>query len=221
MGSTTVSSIETFRTLHALYSVVIIIIKGDKKMGYKVQVSLSNKHLHLKAEDIEALFGKGYELTVFKDLAQPGQYACEEKVDIVGPKGTLKGIRVLGPARPETQVEIALTDARTIGIPAPVRESGKLAGTPGCKLVGPKGEVELGHGVIAALRHIHLSDDQAKEAGVKDKDIVSLKIEGERGIILNNVLIRSGDGHNKEVHLDTDEGNAAACGPDTVAEIIK
>ena len=190
-------------------------------MGYKVKVSLSNKHMHLKAEDIEKLFGKGHELKPFKDLAQPGQFACEEKVDIVGPKGTLKGVRVLGPARPETQVEIALTDARAIGIKAPVRESGKLAGSPGCKLVGPAGEVDLEYGVIAALRHIHLSAAQAAEAGVKDKEIVSLKIEGERGIILNNVLIRSGDGHDQEVHLDTDEGNAADCDGDTMAEIIK
>ena len=190
-------------------------------MGYKVKVSLSNKHLHLSAGDIEKLFGKDYKLTIFKNLFQPGQYACEEKVDIVGPKGTLKGIRVLGPARPETQVEIAVTDARAIGINAPVRESGKLDGTPGCKLVGPAGEIELDHGVIAALRHVHLSDDQAKKAGVKDKDIVSLKIEGERGLILNNVLIRSGDAHNEEIHLDTDEGNAAGCGADTYAEIIK
>jgi putative phosphotransacetylase len=189
-------------------------------MGYEVKVSLSNKHLHLKAEDIEKLFGKGYELTVMKDLVQPGQYACEEKVDIVGPKGTLKGIRVLGPARPETQIELAMTDARAIGIKAPVKESGKLAGTPGCKLVGPCGEVELGHGVILALRHVHLSAAQAQEAGVKDKDIVSLKIGGERGLILNNVLIRSGEGHEREVHLDTDEGNAAGCEADTVAEII-
>ena len=190
-------------------------------MGYKVQVSLSNKHIHLKAEDIEKLFGKGHELVVFKSLGQPGQFACEEKVDITGPKGTLKGIRVLGPARPETQVELALTDARAIGIQAPVRESGKLAGSPGCKLTGPAGEVELSHGVIAALRHVHLSAAQAGEAGVKDKDIVSLKIEGERGVILNNVLIRSGDGHDKEIHLDTDEGNAAGCVADTIAEIIK
>jgi len=190
-------------------------------MGYKVQVSLSNKHLHLKALDIEALFGKGHELTVFKALAQPGQYACEEKVDIAGPKGVLKGVRVLGPARPETQVEISLTDARSIGIKVPVRESGKLAGSPGCKLIGPAGEVELEYGVIAALRHIHLSTAQAEEAGVKNKEIVSLKIEGERGLILNNVLVRCGDEHHKEVHLDTDEGNAAECVPETVAEIIK
>jgi len=190
-------------------------------MKNQVKVGLSNKHLHLKKEDIDKLFGAGYELTVFKELVQPGQYACEEKVDIVGPKGTLKGVRVLGPARPETQVEMAITDARGIGIKPVVRESGKLAGTPGCKLVGPKGEVELDYGVIVALRHVHLSEDQAKEIGVKDKDIVALKIGGERGVIFDNVLIRSGEGHTKEAHLDTDEGNAAGCDADSVAEIIK
>ena len=190
-------------------------------MGYKVQIGLSNKHLHLQEDHIEALFGKGHKLTPKKDLVQPGQYACEETVDIVGPKNTLKGVRVLGPARPETQVELALTDARTIGIKAPIRESGKLEGTPGCKLVGPAGEVELDHGVIAALRHVHLSPAEAEEAGVKDKEWVSIKIEGERGLIFDNVLVRSGDAHKRECHLDTDEGNAAGCGPDAVCEIIK
>ena len=190
-------------------------------MGYEVKIGLSNKHLHLQKEHIEILFGKGHELTPTKPLVQPGQFACEEKVDIVGPKNTLKGIRVLGPARPETQVEVATTDARTLGIKAPVRESGKLEGTPGCKIVGPCGEVEIDHGVIVALRHVHLSPAQAEEAGVKDKDIVSIKIEGERGLVFNNVLVRSGDAHEREVHLDTDEGNAAGCGPDAVCTIIK
>lgn len=190
-------------------------------MGYEVKIGLSNKHLHLQKEHIEILFGKGHELTPTKPLVQPGQFACEEKVDIVGPKNTLKGIRVLGPARPETQVEVAMTDARTLGIKAPVRESGKLDGTPGCKIVGPCGEVEIDHGVIVALRHVHLSPAQAEEAGVKDKDIVNIKIEGERGLVFNNVLVRSGDAHEREVHLDTDEGNAAGCGPDAVCTIIK
>ena len=190
-------------------------------MGYEVKIGLSNKHLHLQKEHIEILFGKGHELTPTKPLVQPGQFACEEKVDIVGPKNTLKGIRVLGPARPETQVEVAMTDARTLGIKAPVRESGKLEGTPGCKIVGPCGEVEIDHGVIVALRHVHLSPAQAEEAGVKDKDIVSIKIEGERGLVFNNVLVRSGDAHEREVHLDTDEGNAAGFGPDAVCTIIK
>ena len=190
-------------------------------MAYEVKIGLSNKHLHLQKEHIEILFGKGHELTPTKPLVQPGQFACEEKVDIVGPKNTLKGIRVLGPARPETHVEVAMTDARTLGIKAPVRESGKLEGTPGCKIVGPCGEVEIDHGVIVALRHVHLSPAQAEEAGVKDKDIVSIKIEGERGLVFNNVLVRSGDAHEREVHLDTDEGNAAGCGPDAVCTIIK
>ena len=190
-------------------------------MAMEVLVETSARHVHVTQEVLETLFGAGYALTKKKDLSQPGQFACEEKVDIVGPKNTLKGIRVLGPARPETQVEVAMTDARTLGIKAPVRESGKLEGTPGCKIVGPCGEVEIDHGVIVALRHVHLSPAQAEEAGVKDKDIVSIKIEGERGLVFNNVLVRSGDAHEREVHLDTDEGNAAGCGPDAVCTIIK
>ena len=190
-------------------------------MAYEVKIGLSNKHLHLSKEHIDILFGEGHELTPTKPLVQPGQFACEEKVDIVGPKNTLKGIRVLGPARAETQVELAMTDARTIGIKAPVRESGKLEGTPGCKIVGPCGEIEIDHGVIVALRHVHLNDEQAAEAGVKDGEFVSIKIEGERGLIFENVLVRAGAKHEREVHLDTDEGNAAGCGPDTVCTIIK
>lgn len=190
-------------------------------MGYKVPIGLSNKHVHLQQDHLEILFGKGHELTPTKPLGQPGQYASEEKVDIVGPKTTLKGIRVLGPVRPETQVEISMTDARTLGVKAPICESGKLAGTPGCKLIGPCGEVELDHGVMVALRHVHLSPEQAEEAGVKDKDIVCLKVGGERGLIFDNVLVRSGITHEREAHIDTDEGNAAGCTPDSVGEIIK
>ena len=190
-------------------------------MAYEVKIGLSNKHLHLSKEHIDILFGEGHELTPTKPLVQPGQFACEEKVDIVGPKNTLKGIRVLGPARAETQVELAMTDARTIGIKAPVRESGKLEGTPGCKIVGPCGEIEIDHGVIVALRHVHLNDEQAAEAGVKNGEFVSIKIEGERGLIFENVLVRAGAKHEREVHLDTDEGNAAGCGPDAVCTIIK
>lgn len=189
-------------------------------MGYKVPVGLSNKHLHVCAADVEKLFGKGYKLTPAKELKQPGQYACEEKVDIVGPKGTLKGVRILGPERPETQVELALTDARAIGVSVPIRESGKLEGTPGVKLIGPAGEVDLDHGAIAALRHIHLSITQAEEAGVKDKQMVSVRFGGERGLMFDNVLIRSGDGHTNEIHLDTDEGNAAGINNGDLGEII-
>ena len=190
-------------------------------MGYKVQVGLSNKHLHLSKEHVEALFGAGHQLTHKKDLVQPGQFACEEVVDIVGPKGTIKNVRVLGPERPQTQVEVAMTDARGLGIKAPIRESGDLAGTPGCKIVGPAGEIEIEEGVIVALRHIHLSMEEAEEAGVKDKDWVSIKLEGERALVFDKVLIRASNKFKAECHLDTDEGNAAGCGPDAVCEIVK
>lgn len=189
-------------------------------MGYKVEIGLSNKHVHLSQNDVETLFGKGAELHPTKYLKQPGQYACEEKVDVVGPKGTLKGLRVLGPTRNVTQVELSNTDCRTIGIKAPVRESGKLDGTPGCKLVGPAGEVDLPQGVIVALRHIHLNLAQAEEARVKDKDVVKVRVEGERALIFENVLVRASGSYEREMHIDTDEGNAAGLGADAFGEII-
>ena len=186
----------------------------------KILVETSARHVHLSQEAIDTLFGKGYTLTNKKDLSQPGQFACEEKVEVIGPKGSLK-MSILGPARPASQVELSLTDARSLGITAPVRESGDVKGSGACKLVGPCGEVELDHGVMVAMRHVHLNDEQAAEAGVKDGEIVSIKIEGERGLVFDNVLVRAGAKHFAEVHLDTDEGNAAGCGPDAVCTILK
>ena len=177
-------------------------------MGYKVPVGVSNKHLHLSQADLETLFGAGYELTFKKKLGQPGQFAAEEQVMVVGPKGQAK-MRVLGPVRPETQVEIAMTDSRTLGIPGVVRESGKLEGTPGCKLIGPKGEVEIAKGVIVALRHVHLNPEQAAAAGVVDKEFVKVRVGGERGLVFENVLVRAGSTHEAEFHIDTDEANAS------------
>jgi putative phosphotransacetylase len=190
-------------------------------MSYKVEIGISNKHLHLSQEDLEKLFGEGYELTPVKDLKQPGQYAADEKVDLIGSKGNLKGIRVLGPVRPETQVELALTDARGIGIDAPIRESGVLDGTPGLTIAGPKGQVEMEKGVIIALRHIHLSEEQAKDADVVDKELVDVKTTGTRPIIFEDVLIRAGNKYEREMHLDTDEANAAGVKNNDMAEIIK
>ena len=191
-------------------------------MGYTVPVGISNKHLHLSKEDLETLFGAGYELTFKKALKQPGQFAAEEQVELVGPKKSAV-VRVLGPIRPETQVELAMTDARTLGFKdVPIRQSGVLAGTPGCKIVGPKGEVELDHGVIIAQRHIHLTDAQAAEAGVKDQDVVSVKVEGgERDMIFGNVVVRAGVKHEREFHIDTDEANAAGLANDVMVEILK
>ncbi|MDR2209563.1 MAG: phosphate propanoyltransferase [Azoarcus sp.] len=189
-------------------------------MSRKVPIGISNKHLHLSEKDLATLFGEGYQLTSYKALVQPGQYAANEQVDIHGPKGSFKNIRIIGPTRPKTQVEVSLTDARALGIDPPVRESGKLDGSPGVKLVGPKGEVELESGAIVALRHIHLSPEQAREAGLQDKDLVDVKTYGKRPLIFEDVLIRSGEGHFREFHIDTDEANAAGISNNDEAEIL-
>ena len=189
-------------------------------MGYEVEIGVSNKHLHLSEADLATLFGDGYKLTVKKDLKQSGQYAAEEQVDVVGPKGTIKAMRILGPTRRETQVELAQTDARGIGLSPPVRESGDLEGSPGIKLIGPKGEINTSKGVIVALRHIHLSPGEAEKAGVKDKDWVTVRTKGTRPLIFENVLIRSIEGFFREFHIDTDEANAAGVVSGEFAEII-
>jgi len=188
----------------------------------KVLVETSARHMHVSQEHLEILFGKGYELTKKKDLSQPGQYACAERVDVVGPKKTLPGVSILGPVRPATQVELSLTDARSIGVNAPIRESGDIAGTGACKLVGPCGEVEIAEGVIAAKRHIHMTCADAAELDVKDKDVVSVKIDTDgRALIFGDVVVRVNDNFALAMHIDTDESNAACCGRDTMGEIIK
>ena len=186
----------------------------------KLPIALSNKHIHLSQADIDVLFGQGYELTHKKDLSQPGQFACEEMVEVVGPKGSTK-MRVLGPARPESQVEVSLADARGLGIAVPVRQSGDTEGTPGCKLVGPKGEVEMTKGVIVAARHIHMSLEDAERFGVKDKDVVSVQTTGERALLFNNVLVRASEKFALEMHVDIEEGNAAGVKNGDLVELVK
>ena len=186
----------------------------------KLPIALSNKHIHLSKADLEVLFGEGYELTHKKDLSQPGQYACEEMVEVVGPKSSTK-MRVLGPVRPESQVELSLADARGLGIAVPVRQSGDVEGTPGCKLVGPKGEVEISRGVIVAARHIHMNLADAEKFGVKDKDVVSVQTEGMRGLRFDNVLVRANDAFALEMHVDLEEGNAAGVKNGDLVELIK
>ena len=186
----------------------------------KLPIALSNKHIHLSQADIDVLFGQGYELTHKKDLSQPGQFACEEMVEVVGPKGSTK-MRVLGPARPESQVEVSLADARALGIAVPVRQSGDVEGTPGCKLVGPKGEVEMSRGVIVAARHIHMSLEDAEKFGVKDKDVVSVQTTGERALLFNNVLVRANAAFALEMHVDLEEGNAAGVKNGDLVELVK
>ncbi|MGI5998030.1 MAG: phosphate propanoyltransferase [Lutispora sp.] len=186
-----------------------------------VPVAMSNRHVHVSRKDLDILFGEGYELTNVKDLSQPGQYACEEKVDIVGPKSTLKGVRILGPVRPATQVEISKFDARTMGVEGVVRASGNTAGTPGCILVGPKGQVELKEGVIVAARHIHMHTDDAPKFGLKDKDIVKVRVGKERAVVFENVVVRVHPEYALDMHIDIEEGNAAGINNGDLGEIIK
>ena len=175
----------------------------------KVLVETSARHVHVSEKDLETLFGPGYQLTVKKMLSQPGQYACAERVDVVGEKKTLTGVSILGPCRKETQVELSLTDARSIGVKAPIRESGDLEGSGACKLVGPKGEVVLEKGVIAAKRHIHMTPADAEAFGCKDKDVVSVKIDSDgRALVFGDVVVRVSPSYALAMHIDTDESNA-------------
>ena len=189
----------------------------------KVLVETSARHIHVSVDALEALFGKGYQLTNKKDLSQPGQYACAEKLEVVGPKGKLKA-SILGPVRPATQVELSLTDARSIGVSAPIRESGDVANTPGCKLVNPDNgnEYEITEGVIAAKRHIHLTPADAESFGVSDKEIVSVKIDSDgRSTIYGDVVVRVSDKFAAAMHIDTDEANAACAFGECYGEIVK
>lgn len=185
-------------------------------------VETSARHVHLTQEHLELLFGKDYQLTKKKDLSQPGQYACEERVTIVGSKKELKGVSILGPVRKDTQVELSLTDARSIGVVAPVRESGDIAGSGACKIVGPCGEIEIAEGVIAAKRHIHATPEDAEKLGVKDKDVVSVKIDTNgRSLVFGDVVVRVSPSYALAMHIDTDESNAAGCGREVYGEIVR
>lgn len=185
-------------------------------------VETSARHIHVTQEHLEILFGKGHELTKKKDLSQPGQFACEERVTIVGPKKELAGVSILGPVRPETQVELSATDARSIGIAAPIKESGDIAGSGACKIVGPEGEIEISEGVIVAKRHIHLTPADAEELGVTDKQVVWVKVETpERSAVLGDVICRVSPSYARAMHIDTDESNAIGAPRELYGEIVE
>lgn len=184
-------------------------------------VETSARHVHINQEALSILFGADAALTKKKDLSQPGQFACVERVDIVGPKNTLKNVSILGPERPAVQVEISATDARALGLPAVVRESGDLAGTPGCTIVGPKGTLEIKEGVIVAKRHIHVTPEDASEMRLTDKQLVQVKIDSkERPLIFGNVVVRVSPSYALAMHIDTDESNAAGCAGQVFGEIV-
>lgn len=192
-------------------------------MANQVLVEISARHVHVSQADLETLFGSGYELTVKKMLSQPGQFACEERVKVIGTKGEFPAVSILGPTRKETQVELSLTDARSIGVAAPVRESGDLEGSGACKLVGPAGEVEIPYGVIAAKRHIHATTADAKELGIENGEIVSVEIPTSNGrnLTFGDVVVRVSDSYALAMHIDTDEANAAGMAPNTMGTVIK
>lgn len=188
----------------------------------KIPVGISGRHLHLTQEHLEILFGKGYQLTVMKDLTQPGQYAAEEKVDVMSPAGkVLAGVRILGPVRPASQVEISKSDAIRFKFDAPVRSSGDVKGSGAATLIGPKGQVEMSEGVIIADRHIHFSIEEGKAFGVVDKQIVSLRVGGIKAGILDNVLCRVHPQFRLDCHLDTDDGSAFMLNTGDFVELVK
>lgn len=190
-------------------------------MEKTVMVETSARHVHVTEETLEILFGKGYQLTKKKDLSQPGQFACEERVQVIGPKNSFPAVSILGPTRHADQVELSASDARSIGVAAPVRESGDIAGSGACKLVGPKGEVELKEGVIVAKRHIHMTPEDAENYGVKDKQVVSVKIDSpERSLVFGDVVVRVSPKFKLAMHIDTDESNAVMAGRDATGVIV-
>ena len=189
-------------------------------MAKKILVETSARHIHVCEATLKTLFGEGATLTNKKDLSQPGQFACEEKVEVVGPKGSLK-MSILGPTRPVDQVEVSYTDARSLGVTPPVKESGDIEGTPGVKLVGPCGEVVINEGVMVAKRHIHMTPEDAAELGVSDKEIVKVKIDTARPLIFDDVVVRVSPKFALAMHIDTDECNAAGAFGQVYGEIVK
>ncbi len=195
---------------------------GSTSNNDTVPVGVSNRHIHLSAEDLETLFGKGYELTPIKDLSQPGQFACKEQLTIIGPSlRPIEGVRVLGPVRKESQVEISRTDSFTLKVKPPVRESGDIKGSAPITIVGPKGIVTLKEGCIIANRHIHMSDEEGKQFGLNDGDYVTVEINGERRTTFYDVQVRVNKAFRLEMHIDTDDANAAGIGNGFKVKIIK
>ncbi len=188
-----------------------LVLQEIKQLGNTkdtVPVGISARHVHLSQIHLEILFGKGYELTHLKDLSQPGQFAAQEQVEVIGPKGSIKNIRILGPIRFDTQVEVATSDLRTLGIEAPVRGSGNIQNTPGGTIKGPVGEVTIPCGIIVAERHLHMSDDDARAYELKNNDVISIIVEGSKGGIMGDVVVRANKEYALDLHIDTDDANA-------------
>lgn len=199
---------------------VLAIFKEALQGGTGIPAGISNRHIHLSQADMDALFGSGYQMTKLKDLSQPGQFACKETVTICGPRGAIETVRVLGPARKATQIEILAGDSFKLGIPGEIRMSGDLQGTKGITIIGPKGSVETREGLIVAQRHIHMHSSDTARFGVRNGDVVSIRITGARGGVLDNVIIRSDGNSALECHIDTEEANALGLTSKSTVTII-
>jgi putative phosphotransacetylase len=204
-GKTVTQAIDE-ATLVRLIAKAVSAVQQEERL--LIPVGISNRHVHLSRPDIEALFGSGYQMRVFKALGQPGQCAYEETVTLVGPKGAIPGVRVLGPPRESTQVEISMTDGYTLGINPPLLESGLRSPTPTLSIVGPRGAITCSQGVICALRHLHMSPPEAAGLGIKDGDTVSIRSHGDRALVFNNVRVRVREDFKTEFHIDVDEARA-------------
>jgi len=206
--------------LVALITEAVIKQLCEKSKANKIPVAISNRHVHLSQEDMNRLFGANHHFKILKNLSQPGQYAYEEKVTLVGPKGVLENVRILGPARRKTQVEISVSDGIKLGVKAPIRDSGELDHSASLTLVGPLGSTTLPEGTIIATRHIHMHPDDATRLGVMDQERISVKAPGDRGLIYNKMLVRVSDKYKLEMHIDIDEANAAFLKNNDYVEII-
>ncbi len=205
----------------AIMELFLEFISSQKKDAYEIPVGVSNRHIHLSQEDLDTLFGSGYSLTKLKELSQTGQYACKETVTICGSKGAIEKVRILGPVRSKTQVEVLAGDSFKLGLFPQTRMSGDLQGTHGITLIGPKGSVMINEGLIVAQRHIHMNTKDAEFFGVCDGQIVSIEVKGLRGGVYNNVIIRADDNSTLECHIDIEEANAMGIDGKSKIKIIK
>lgn len=187
----------------------------------QIPIEISARHIHLSEEDLAKLFGAGYQLKILRPLSQPGLFAAEETVTLIGPKGRLEQVRVVGPCRSQTQVEVSLTDSRLLGVAPPIRVSGDLKGSVGVKMEGLQGAVDLEEGVIISKRHLHVNPDEAAKLELKNNNLISLQVAGERGLIFQNIVVRVAPDFRLACHLDTDEGNAAGIVGREAGELVK
>ncbi|MBQ7347012.1 MAG: phosphate propanoyltransferase [Clostridia bacterium] len=212
----------TDQELKVLIDTIVSAVKDGEKNEGEIPVGISNRHIHLTREHVDILFGKGYRLTKLKDLSQPGQYACKEQLTLVGPSmRAIEGVRVLGPERKQSQVEISRTDSFTLKVKPPVRESGDIKGSAPVTIIGPKGIVTLNEGCIIANRHIHMSEEEGKRFGVRDGEYVDVELNGERRSLFYDVQIRVHKDFRLEMHIDTDDANAAGVGNGFQAKLLK